>query len=146
MSRLLQRAARDESGATAAELALTLTAFMLLVLGGIDYGLYLWTANALQQTAIQTARCMGVLSSGCSASGAYSSTNATTFAQGVASGYGLTLPTANISLSVAGACGATGTDNASVTISYTFSGIAPGMMPGIQSQAMSAQACFPNQT
>jgi Flp pilus assembly protein TadG len=146
MKRVLARAARDESGASAVELALTLTAFMLLVMGSIDYGLYLWTANALQQTAIQTARCMGVLQTGCTAAHAYSSTNTTTFAQGVASGYGLTLASADLNLSIAAGCGGQGTDNSSVTISYTFTGIATGLIPGISSKAMTAQACFPNQS
>ena len=146
MRRFLRRAARDDGGAAAAELALTMTAFMLLLMGGIDYGLYLWTANALQQTAIQTARCMGVLQSGCSSGGAYSSTNAATFAQGVASGYGLALTSGDLKLNASTACGGQGTDNSSVTISYTFSGIAPGLVPGINSKAMTAQACFPNQS
>ena len=146
MRRFLGRTARDESGASAVELALTLTVFMLLVMGCIDYGLYLWTANALQQTAIQTARCMGVVQTDCSSAHAYSSSNTTTFAQGVAAGYGLTLTSGDLNLSAAAACGGTGTDNSSVTISYTFNGIATGLIPGISSKAMTAQACFPNQS
>lgn len=147
MRRLLERAIADERGGTAVELALTVTVFMAVVLGGVDYGLYLWTANALQQTAIQTARCMGVLASGCvDASRAYSSANTAAFAQGVAAGYGLTLPTSAVAPNAVAGCGGQGTDNSSVTLSYTFTGIAPGLLPGIKSSSMSAQACFPNQT
>ena len=146
MRRFLLRAVRDESGGSAAELALTLTAFLALMIGGIDYGLYLWTANALQQTAIQTARCMGVLQSGCSTAGAYSVSAATTFAENLASAYGLTLTSANISLNAAAACGGQGADNSSVTLSYTFTGVAPGLVPGISSKPVTAQACFPNQS
>jgi Flp pilus assembly pilin Flp len=140
-----RRAARDEGGASAVELALTVTVFMLLLMGGINYGLYLWTANALQQTAIQTARCMGVLQTGCQVGRAYSSSSTTTFAEQVAAGYGLKLTGANLALSAGAPCGGQGMGNSSIKITYAFVGIAPGLTPGL-SNTMRAQACFPNQS
>lgn len=145
MRRFLQRAARDEGGASAVEMALTVSIFMALTMGCIDYALYLWTANALQQTATRTARCMGVLQTDCAIAHAYSSSATTTFAEQVGAGYGLKLGVANFYISAGDPCGGQGGDNSHVIINYKFTGIALGLMPGITG-AMTAQACFPNQT
>jgi Flp pilus assembly protein TadG len=143
MKRLVRTFADDRGGA-AVEMALTITAFILLLLGGLDYGYYLWTANALQQTASRTARCMGVLQTNCSVARAYNASNTTAFAEQVGAGYGLALSASNITLTTATTCGGQGTNNAQVTISYTFPAMSAGLMPGV-SGAMSAQACFPSQ-
>lgn len=140
--RPFRRAARDEAGSTAVELALTLGLFIMMLLGGLDYGLYLWTANALQQTAIQTVRCMGVLQTDCVVQRTVNPIKTSTFAEGVASGYGVTLTSSNFAYSTAAACGGVGSDNSQVTINYTYTGIAP-ILPGVPS-AMQATACFPN--
>jgi len=140
--RILARAARDEAGATAVELALTLSIFTMMLLGGLDYGLYLWTANALQQTAIQTVRCMGVLQSDCTIQRTVNPTKTRNFAQGLASAYGVTLTTNNFTFNTATSCGGVGTDNSQVTITYTYAGVTP-ILPGVPS-TMTAQACFPN--
>jgi len=144
--RPLRSAVGDDSGATAVEFAGVLTLFLVLVLGCLHYGLYLWTANALQQAANRTARCMGVLQSDCSAARAYSSSKTKTFTKAVAAGYGVTLASSNLTLAPATSCGGQGSNNSSITINYSFSGLAPGLLPGTGSTALTASACFPNQS
>jgi Flp pilus assembly protein TadG len=87
-------AARD--GMVAMEFAIAASALMMLTLGTIEFGRLLWTQEALNATAIQTARCIGVLSSSCASAGAYSSANTKTYAETAASGWGVTLTDGDI--------------------------------------------------
>ncbi len=142
--RRLRRLAGDRSGASAVEFALVLGPLIFLILGAMEYGRLLWTKQALQEAAIAGARCMGVLATGCASGGAYSSSNATTYIQGVASGFSLTVPSANVTLNRAASCaGVSGFS--SVSISYTFQAAVPVLL-GLASSAMplTATACFPN--
>jgi Flp pilus assembly protein TadG len=136
--------ANDRRGAGAVEFALVLGPLIFLIMGAMEYGRLLWTKQALEESAIAGARCMGVLATGCASGGAFSSTNATTYIQGVASGFSLSVPTANVTLNRAATCaGVSGFS--SVSISYTFQAAAPVLL-GSASSAMplSATACFPN--
>lgn len=134
----------DERGGTTVEFSLIMTTLFLLLFGVVEFGWYLWTANALQQTAIQTARCMGVLNSSCASGRAYSASNTTAFAQQMAASYGVTLPSTGVSLSAAATCaGVTGFSQ--VTLSYTFNTVVPNLVTGLSSVAMTTKACFPNQ-
>ena len=138
--------ARDRSGGAAVEFALVLGPLIFLIFGAMEYGRLLWTKQALQESAIAGARCMGLLASGCASAGVYSATGTTTYVQGVASGLTLAVPTANVTLDRAAACaGVSGFS--SVTISYTFQAAVPVLL-GSASSAMplSATACFPNNT
>ena len=134
----------DRAGAGAVEFALVLGPLIFLILGAMEYGRLLWTKQALQETAIAGARCMGVLATGCASGGAYSSTSATAYIQGVASGFSLTVPTANVTLNRAASCaGVSGFS--SVSISYAFQAAVPVLL-GAASNTMplTASACFPN--
>lgn len=132
-------------GGSAVEFSLVVSAFCMVLLGAVEYAWYMWTASALEQTAIQTARCMGVLQTDCAATRTYSSTNTTTFAQQLAAGYGVTVPTADITLDNAATCG--GASNLSkVTISYTYQSSVPVLLPGLSSKPLTEVACFPNQS
>ena len=135
----------DERGGTSVEFSLIITTLFLLLFGVIEFGWYLWTANALQQTAIQTARCMGVLNTSCASGHAYSASSTTTYAQQVASAYGISLPTSGVTLSVAATCAGVA-DFSQVTLSYNFQTLVPNLITGLSSVAMTSQACFPNQT
>jgi Flp pilus assembly protein TadG len=138
------RAARD--GAVAMEFAITATALMMLTLGTIEFGRLLWTQEALNATAIQTARCIGVLSISCASAGAYSSANTTSYAETTASGWGVTLTAGDVTASTSGASSACSGD-AEVSISYTFDSVVPGLLTMLAGgAALTAQACFPNQT
>ena len=136
---------RREDGGSAVEFSLLVTIFATVVLGALEYGWYMWTANALQQTALQTARCMGILQTNCAPSRTYSASSSQTYAQQVAAGYGITVPTASISVTNAATCG--GAANLSkVTISYTYQSSVPVLLPGLSSQPLAESACFPNQS
>ena len=144
MRRRLGRFAGDRSGASAVEFALVLGPLLFLIVGAMEYGRLIWTKQALQEAAIAGARCMGVLATGCASGGAYSASNTATYIQGVASGFSLTVPTANVTLNRAASCaGVSGFS--SVSISYTFQAAAPVLL-GSASSAMplTATACFPN--
>ena len=136
---------KDRGGGAAVEFSLVITSMFLLLFGVTEFGWYMWTANALQQTAIQGARCMGVLNSNCASGAAYSSSLTTSYVQSLASTYGVTVPTAGVVLSTSATCGGA-TGFSSVTINYTFRTLVPNVVTGLSSVAMSQSACFPNQS
>ena len=135
----------DQGGAAAVEFSAVILTMFTLLFGVTEFGWYMWTANALQQTAIQAARCMGVLASNCASGSAYSSANTTSYVQSVATTYGITVPTAGVVLSNAASCGGAG-GFSSVTINYTFHTAVPNLITGLSSVAMTQTACFPNQS
>ncbi len=145
-SRPRSRFASAEGGATALEFALLVGPLLLVVLGTMEFGRFLWTTNALQQVAIRTARCMGVLLAGCATGNVYSSSSSLSYAQSLATSYGITLPAPSITLSDPTSCaGAPGF--AVVTISYTFTSVVPTLLPSLSSAApVTATACFANQS
>jgi Flp pilus assembly protein TadG len=143
LRRPLRRLAGDHSGASAVEFALVIGPFILVLFGVIEFGRLLWTLNALQETAIAGARCMGVLNTSCAVSGAYSSTNTTAYIQSVAAGWDVTVPAGNITLNSGASCA--GVANFSqVTITYTFQSVIPMISP-LVSDPLTVNACFPNQ-
>ncbi len=136
-------AARD--GVVAIEFAIICSGLMMLTLGTIEFGRLLWTQEAIEATAIQTVRCIGMLSSSCASGGAYSSTNATSYAETVATGWGVTLTAADLTLSANEASG-TCTGLSQVSITYTFDTVVPGLLTMLAGgSTLTAQACFPNQ-
>lgn len=143
MRGLFARLARDRSGGAAVEFGLIIGPLLLLLFGLVEFGRMLWTLNALQETAIAGARCMGVLSSSCASAGAYSATNASTYVQTLASTWGVTLAGSNISLNNAATCaGVSGFSQVSIT--YTFQTFVP-LISSLLSDPLTATACFPNQ-
>ncbi|HEX4098332.1 MAG TPA: TadE/TadG family type IV pilus assembly protein [Caulobacteraceae bacterium] len=142
---LFRRWLSDTKGGAAVEFSAVIMTMFTLLFGVTEFGWYMWTANALQQTAIQGARCMGVLASNCASSSAYSSTNTMSYVQNVASTYGVSVPTADVTLSTSATCSGNG-DFSSVTINYTFKTVVPNVITGLSSVPLTEQACFPNQT
>ncbi len=142
---LIRRWLLDRSGGAAVEFSAVILTMFTLLFGVTEFGWYMWTANALQQTAIQSARCMGVVATNCASGAAYSSTNTLSYVQSVASTYGVTVPTAGVTLSRAATCGGA-SGFSQVTINYTFRTAVPNLITGLSSVAMTQQACFPNQT
>jgi Flp pilus assembly protein TadG len=143
LRRRIRRLGRDHSGASAVEFALVIIPLMLVLFGVIEFGRLLWTLNALQETAIAGARCMGVLNTSCAASGAYNATDATSYVKSVANGWGVTLATSNLTLNNAATCAGV-SDFSQVTITYTFQTVVPLLSP-LVSYPMTLNACFPNQ-
>jgi Flp pilus assembly protein TadG len=135
---------RDRCGASAVEFALVLMPLLMLAFGIIEYGRFLWTKQALQQAAVAGARCMGILQSSCASAGSFSSADATSYIQKVASGWGITVPTAGVTLNQNTSCGGeTGFSEVSLTV--TFTSVVPKivLLP-VGGEAVTATACFPN--
>jgi len=63
---------RATRGTTAIEFAMLAVPFLGLALGILEFGRACWTLEALQESAVQGARCIGVHQTGCYSAGSYS--------------------------------------------------------------------------
>lgn len=149
MLRILKQLYRSRRGVTALEFAVVAPVLMMLMLGTIEFGRLLWTMQGLQMTAVEAARCMGILASSCASSGAYSSDNTTSYIESTAGAWGINLTSSNLTLTRDSAntnCApAAGTLTVSeVTITYTFQTVVPGLLSMLSSKALQGHACFPN--
>lgn len=139
----------NRRAATAVEFAILALPLLMLVFGTLEFGRALWVREALQMTAVQAARCMGILSSSCASSGAYSSSNTTTYIENLAAQWGVTLTGANLTTLTRNSsnswCQVTGTSLSEVTISYTFQSPLAGLISALASGlSLSGHACYPN--
>ena len=141
---------RDRAAVGAIDFALIAAPLLMMVFGTIEFGRLLWVREALQMTAIQGARCIGILASSCTASGAYSQTNTQNYIEGLASTWGVTLTASNLTLTAnasSGACSGLSKQVAEVTISYTFQTAVPGVLTMLAGgQALTGHACFSKQS
>jgi Flp pilus assembly protein TadG len=133
----------DRSGASAVEFALVLMPLLMLAFGVIEYGRLLWTKQALQEAAIAGARCMGILESSCASGGGFSSTGTTSYVQQVASGWGISVPTADVTLNHNATCGGQ-TGFSQVSLAFTFTSVVPKIVLLVGGENLTATACFPN--
>jgi Flp pilus assembly protein TadG len=120
---------------------------LLLIFGVFEFGRLLWIREALQETATAGARCMGMSASSCAASGAYSSTNTTTYIENAATTWGVTLTGSNIALNNNTTCAGVSAANgfSSVTITYTFQSVVPNFVTALSGgTTLTSTACFPN--
>lgn len=143
---------KAKGGAAAAEFALVTPFLLMLLFGAFEYGRYLWTVNALQQTAAQTARCIGMLepnvagSPGCAANAVFSPSTAKLYGETLSAAWGITLADSNLTVSNAATCGNL-TDFSQASISYVFNSYVPAILPSMaQGYTITTSACFPNQT
>ena len=136
---------RDRGGATAVEFAMIAPVLLLFVFGILEFGRALWVHNALQQTAIAGARCEGIAQSSVGSTAACNGTSVTSYVVGVASQWGITVPSSGVTVSANTTCaGAAGFS--AVTINYTFQTAVPQILGSMNGGVpMSANACFPNQ-
>jgi Flp pilus assembly protein TadG len=147
VSSWIRRLRRDQRGAAAVEFAAVIGPLLLLTLGVFEFGRLLWTREALQETASAGARCMGMSATSCGSGGTYSATNTTTYIEGVANNWGVTLTNADIALNNSTTCAGVSAPNgfSTVTISYTFQSIVPNEVKALTGgEALSNTACFPN--
>ena len=127
------------------EFALIAVPFLMLSMGTIEFGRVIWTQEALQMTATQGARCIGLRASYCAAGGAYSQSNATTHIIAVAKGWDVKLASSQISVTNSSANSAC-SGLSEVTITYTFQTAVPGLLKMlVGGPTLSGHACFPNQ-
>lgn len=137
---------RLKSGSAAVEFALILVPFILLLFGGLEFGRLVWTRNALQQTAVATARCMGVRQTACVTGTTIDVTRSIAFAQTQAAGFSVAMPSSAVAVTASGTCASQG-GFSRVTITTTFRTVVPLLRPFLgDAYPISVVACFPNQT
>ena len=117
---------------------------VLIVIGFVEFSLLTWSFEVLQEVAIQGARCMGLGASSCSAGGAYSSGNTTSYVVALASKRGVVINSGMVTLNATATCGgATGFSQVSIT--YSFTTVAPALLTSLAGGfAVPVAACFPN--
>jgi Flp pilus assembly protein TadG len=144
--RLLTSFSRSSSGTAAIEFGFIVGPLLLLLVGTVEVGRLVWTKIALQETANAGARCMGLKTASCATSGTYSSSLTTSYVSTLARGWAVTLAASNLTLSNSTTCGGQ-SGFSKVTISYTFQTAAPHLLTAfLGGVALSANACFPNQS
>lgn len=144
MMRRLAPFATCQRGASAVEFGLISLPLLLFIFGTMEYGRMLWTREALQQTAIAGARCMGMVQSACGSAGVYNATMSTSYVQAQAASWSIPLSSSNIALNASTSCGGI-TGFSQVALTYSFTSVAPSLITALGSGAvLTAQACFPN--
>ena len=143
-SRSFSHLFRAKSGTAAAEFGIVALPLLMLALGIFEFARLYWTQEALQESATAGARCAGILQSSCAAGGAYNANNTITYIQQVASNWGITVPTGDITATNTTTCGGT-SGFSQVQISYTFKTLVPNIIPiGAAGKTLTVQSCYPN--
>jgi Flp pilus assembly protein TadG len=146
LGRGFRRFSAAEEGASAVEFAIVSLPLFLLAFGTLEFGRFLWVRNALQETALMAARCMGVLSPGCVAGGSFSSAQTKAYALNLAGSWYVPLTASNVAVNNAATCSGVSSFS-QVTISYTFQTAVPILLGSLRNGVpVNAVACFPNQS
>ncbi|MDR3539024.1 MAG: TadE/TadG family type IV pilus assembly protein [Acetobacteraceae bacterium] len=146
---MIRRLRRDRRGVAAVEFALVAVPMLMLILGTLEFGRWLWIMQALQATAAEGARCMAVLNPACTGKGGgYDAASTQTHVRTVAGSWGVALPTSGIVLnrpaSITPSSGAIG-NLSQVTVTYTFQSVVTGLIPALGgNKTVTAQAYVPN--
>lgn len=150
--RLLIQLHRTRKAVAALEFALLAMPMLVLVLGILEFGRLMWVREALQMTANQGARCMGVVATSCASSGTYDAPTTTTYIRNLAHNWGISLVGANVTLERPVVSNANClptlttplTPMSQVTITYTFQTAVPQLFDRLVGKSLTARACFPN--
>lgn len=135
---------RCRSGATAVEFALVIVPLLLIVFGICEYGRLMWTREALHQTAISGARCMGIIQPGCSAGGVYNAAATTSFVRAQSAAWAIALTANDVALERTASCGGV-SGFSKLTVTYSFKSLVPKLLDALgSSRQLTATACFPN--
>ncbi len=143
MSRVGAAAMADRRGSTAVEFAIVAPLLLMLMFAGLELARLLWTWQALQLASDQTARCVAISGTACTAPASYAVTTAT--------GYGATgLLAANVQIANAppGITNATacnppaGNTAVRVTLSLAFTSVVGALLPNL-SQTITTTSCYP---
>jgi len=136
-------------GSAVIEFALLAPVFLMLLFGSIEFGRLLWTQQALQQVAIAGARCMAVAqgaiqSSTCASGGSYSAASTKSYIETTASGWGISVQDADVTLDNTATCGGV-TGFSQVTITNNFNTPVPQIvLLAAGGTSLTATACYPN--
>lgn len=114
--------ARDRRGAAAVEFALVVPVFLMLLLGGMEFGRYVWTAVTLEHAAREATRFALVHPEGGSS---MTADEIATLARSRAAG--LAADALDVAVSWSGGTGSGGT--VTVAVSYTYSFLLSGFLP-----------------
>lgn len=125
----------------AIEFALVSLIMFVWIFGMMEVARAFWTYQILQEVAIQGARCMGVLATGCSSGGAYSASATQSYIAARASALGLTLPAADIVATHSTSCAGT-SGFSTVAISYRFTTTMPILIPSLSSITLHVSSCY----
>jgi Flp pilus assembly protein TadG len=135
---------RAREATTAIEFGIIALPLLLLIFGIMEFGQMLWTQEALQQTAIAGARCMGMTQASCGIGGVYSASLTKGYLQTQAANWSITLTSSNIALNASTTCGGV-TGFSQVSIAYAMTSVAPNVIQALMgSKTLTAVACFPN--
>ncbi|HXV32132.1 MAG TPA: TadE/TadG family type IV pilus assembly protein [Sinorhizobium sp.] len=136
---------RSRSGAGAVEFALVMPVFLLMLFGTIEYGRLFWTKHALHDTAIATARCMGVPQLECEDEGVYDDTKAKAFAQDTAAGWFVSVDPTSVTLDRNASCHGLAGDFSRVEITYQFATAVPALLTSLAGGTnLKTEACYTN--
>ncbi|HEY8136465.1 MAG TPA: TadE family protein [Methylocystis sp.] len=130
----------DTRGVAAVEFGIVIVPLLLFMFGIIEFSRAYWAKEALQQTAVNTARCMGL---GLSTSGCTSTSGGQAYAVSIGNTWGLTIPTSNVTITTATTCGGV-SGFVTVHITYTFKTVVPDLIAGLFNDTLYASACFPS--
>lgn len=131
---------RADSGATAVEFALVIGPLLLLIVGIIEGGRLMWSANALDEIAINGARCLGIYAPGCAIGETIMPDQTISYIRQAAQSWGLALDPSEISLATDAGC-AVETGFLRVALAMRFDSI----LPVLDGTVLTAEACFPSQ-
>ncbi|MDO9526825.1 MAG: pilus assembly protein [Gemmobacter sp.] len=138
--RALTRMLRCQQGTAAIEFAFVVGPLMLLIFGSIEVSRLVWVRNALHESAISGARCMGIRAADCVASDSVNPEKTKTYIRNVARSWGLSVAATGIDLDVMSGCdepaGFSG-----VVINYQFKSV----LTLLTGPWLTFEACFPNQ-
>jgi Flp pilus assembly protein TadG len=134
---------RAVSATASIEFAILAIPFLSLAVGVFEFGRFSWTHEALQESVTQGARCIAVHQNSCYTAGVYDATATKNYVQAVASGWGIPVPTADITPTQSTSCGGVA-GFAQIQIAFTFNTVAGALIPSLANTPMSATSCFPN--
>jgi Flp pilus assembly protein TadG len=133
----------DKRGVTAVEFALVSLALLTWMFGMMETARAYWDYQIIEEVAIEGARCMGVVATGCASGGAYNSSATTTFIENLAQSRGLTLSSSDLTLTRPTSCAGT-SGFSQLTITYDFKTNLPVLLPSLKTIALSTTACYYN--
>jgi Flp pilus assembly protein TadG len=132
------------AGSTAIEFGALAPILMMTSFGIYEFGRWSWTTEALQEAASRGARCAAIGQAACESSGSFSSSSTATYVQNVAAGWGVTVPTANITTNNSTTCGSV-SGFTQVQIKYVFNSVVSKIIPsGATGTTLTLTSCYPN--
>lgn len=131
---------RDCCGATAVEFAFVIGPLLLLLVGTIEVGRMMWAGHALDEVAINAARCMGIRAPGCTAGELVRPDLVVAYVVAAASSWGIVVTPADVSLETGTGCaGDTGFVRVGLSVGFV------SVLPGLGARELQSEACFPSQ-